>query len=729
MMTFLVPSALFGIFLLAIPVIIHLFKPRKMRQTPFSSLRWLRETPQRLSRRIRWHQVLLFLLRAGFILLLVLALAQPLIGTPEETHPVDRFIVLDVSRSMDYRAPDQPTPLDSAKRFAANLIEHGGKGDRTALLLTGSGTRMVSPPVHNGRSLLPGLKEVRAGDTDTNLSSALPIIRSLLAHRRPGTDVELWFLTDNHQRSWSQGTIASFLKDLPGTVRVRVIDFGVVAAQNAWIAGARLLSFKNPARRLLRVEVACAGDTAQKRTVHVGGVAGLAERKRDVKVEPGRPVVVDFLVPAGGNLRGQVAEIELTPHDSLPSDDRFFLNLDTPAALQILLVEGDTTPLETLRPGYYLRTAVDALAGSTNNALELVSRTSATAKAGDFAHADVILLAGVPELNRAQLDSLEKRVQSGGGLVLFLGPGLRHEFYNSQLFKPLRPSAGLLPLPLRQAVQPPGPGPLRNLRLTHPLLAPLYDPVLGDLGQARLLAFYRFAAAPAARDTVLAWAEDDVPAIVEHRVGAGKVLLFNMTANDEWSDLPRRKSFVPLVDRLLSYLSAGGVRRSFEAGEAVTLPLVDWREGEKVTVRTPDNKTLTPKLSTAHGRTFLHLDTLEKAGVYRVERSGGTVKGFAFVVRVGPGDSVLTAMDAATLKKWWEPARLEIVRHDEAAKRLAERTGVGDLWPWLIVLAGVLLLAETYFVYRLCPRPNPTAADAVVHKRGLLRPMGSSPAP
>src|SRR5258707_7040396 len=102
-MTFLAPTALIGALLLAIPIFVHLFRPRKMRRTPFSSLRWLKQTHQRLSRRIQWHRWLLFLLRAGCILLLVVALARPLVGGGAG-RPVDRFVVLDVGRSMAYEA-------------------------------------------------------------------------------------------------------------------------------------------------------------------------------------------------------------------------------------------------------------------------------------------------------------------------------------------------------------------------------------------------------------------------------------------------------------------------------------------------------------------------------------------------------------------------------------------------------------------------------------------------
>src|SRR5689334_178609 len=111
MFTLLAPTALAGLSLLAIPVIVHLLKPRKMRRTPFSSLRWLHLTQQRLSRRLRWHQVLLFLLRAAFIALLVLAVAKPIFTRQAASGPSERFVILDTSRSMGYHAGERPTPL------------------------------------------------------------------------------------------------------------------------------------------------------------------------------------------------------------------------------------------------------------------------------------------------------------------------------------------------------------------------------------------------------------------------------------------------------------------------------------------------------------------------------------------------------------------------------------------------------------------------------------------
>src|SRR5437764_1310806 len=122
MFTLLAPFALVASALLAIPVIIHLLKPKRVRTMPFSSLRWLRASQHKLSRRIQWHQVLLFLLRAAFLIALVLALAKPIFSTSGRREFTERFIILDVSRSMNYEETGKDTPFVRGRKIAGALL-------------------------------------------------------------------------------------------------------------------------------------------------------------------------------------------------------------------------------------------------------------------------------------------------------------------------------------------------------------------------------------------------------------------------------------------------------------------------------------------------------------------------------------------------------------------------------------------------------------------------------
>ena len=188
MFTLLAPFALAAAALLAIPIIIHLLKPKRVRTMPFSSLRWLRTSQHKLSRRIQWHQVLLFLLRAAFLLLLVFALAKPIFSTSGRRHFTERFIVLDVSRSMNYEQPGKDSPFVQAKKIARALLAQGLPGDRATVLLTANKTVALGPLAEDPTRYVARLEAARTGLGDTDLSSALAVLRPMLATPRPATN-------------------------------------------------------------------------------------------------------------------------------------------------------------------------------------------------------------------------------------------------------------------------------------------------------------------------------------------------------------------------------------------------------------------------------------------------------------------------------------------------------------------------------------------------------------
>ncbi|HZZ77951.1 MAG TPA: BatA and WFA domain-containing protein [Gemmataceae bacterium] len=716
-MTFLAPLALIGLLLLALPIIVHLFKPRKMKETPFSSLRWLKETHQRLSRRIQWHQWLLFLMRAGVIFFLVLALAKPLFGL-WGSQSVDRFVIVDASRSLAYRTPDQPTPFERATDLAGRYVQAARVGERTAVIVAGSAPRLLAAPGADASSALPTLKSLQASQADGSVSAALPLVQSLLP-TRPEREVEIVFLTDNLKGRWQEPDVRGFVTDLANPTRVKVIETGQAAGHNAWIADARAFKFSGDDDRFIIAAIGCNSEANATRSVRLAGIAGLPEDTQAATLKPGALTRVEFRIPASIDLQGQVAELRLEPNDGLASDDVFFVNLDTSLALRVLLIEPEAPGADGRNAGLYLRAAMSALALARNQAIELATRTPASVTPSDVQKSDVVLLAGAPDLPDSVLENLESRVRGGAGLALFLGPQLKASFANQKLFHAAQPTEGLLPMSLKD-IDSGKPGVLTRVRWTHPLLAPLQDPVLSDFARRRFHTYANLAGTPGKADAVLARFDDETPAIIEHPLGAGRVLVLNMSANDEWSDLPKRDSFVPFVERTLIHLSAG-VRKSVTVGEMVTLPLAEYQPGAEVKITRPTGSPLPARLLAQSGRTMLHLDEITEAGTYRIEIAGK--KPFVLVANAPRRDSALAAMDAKSLQDWWPGVELEVISADAAAEQLSQQSSHWPLWPLFVLLAGMLLVAETIYVHRLCPRANPKTVEAVVPNRGVLKPV------
>ena len=732
MFIFLAPLALFGLGLLSIPIVLHLFKPRRVRTIPFSSLRWLKASQHRLSRRIKWHQVILFLLRAAFIALLVLALARPIFSSGRVgAGSAERLIVLDTSRSMNYTVTGRATPIARGRQVAEKLLLEGLAGDRTAVLLSGRGAELLGPLVTDPGLYLTRLRAVGAGLGESDLGAALQIIPPMLLPKRPGASANLFLITDNMAQSWSQGGIARFMAEAGVPVRVHVIDVGPDLPQNAWIADAQTIKHDED-RRKVRVQLGAVGDEVQERTVRLSRVSGLPELTQKVSVQPGRLATVEFDIPAALELAGKVAQVSIEPGDALPSDDVSWLPLDARGVLEVLVIEPDSTQIAELQPGYHLRTALEALSFAEPGYLHITRRSDAEVKPEEIAQADVIILAEVPSLSEERLVALLRRVETGAGLVVFLGPAIDLTFYNTRLHDPLRPSMSLLPAEIGELVDVRKSGGslahISGIQWTHPLLARLLDPTFGDLAQVGFNRYYRLTFDEQKADTqVIAAVGQGAPAIVESALGDGRVLLFNTTANDAWSDLPRRKSYVPLIDRMLNHLGGGLRRGTFEIGEAVMLPLPRAEAEALVSVTTPGGRKVTPSVRTVAGRTVMQIEAVDEMGVYLA--SYKTVDGdrtLPFVVQAGRKDSALARVDRATLEKWWEPAELTVTAPSDDAGKIVQSERRLLLDPWMMALACAALLAEMVLVHWYCPKAHPkVTSESVLARHGFFAPAES----
>jgi len=123
-MQFLHPAFLYGLFLITIPVIIHLFKLRRYQTVYFSNLKFLGEAQTSHKNKARLKDILLLIIRSLLIIMLVLAFAQPFrsgdsIGMNRKAEVVGIYV--DHSMSMKNQGINGSL-LDQAKRMALEII-------------------------------------------------------------------------------------------------------------------------------------------------------------------------------------------------------------------------------------------------------------------------------------------------------------------------------------------------------------------------------------------------------------------------------------------------------------------------------------------------------------------------------------------------------------------------------------------------------------------------------
>src|SRR3954454_13939451 len=107
-MSFLAGGLLFGLLLASVPIIIHILNRRRFLTVDWPPMKYLKLTLKKNRKRIRFEQLLLLALRTLLVILLIFAVARPILsqstlanflpGKARTSH----VIVIDDSLSMGY---------------------------------------------------------------------------------------------------------------------------------------------------------------------------------------------------------------------------------------------------------------------------------------------------------------------------------------------------------------------------------------------------------------------------------------------------------------------------------------------------------------------------------------------------------------------------------------------------------------------------------------------------
>jgi hypothetical protein len=250
------------------------------------------------------------------------------------------------------------------------------------------------------------------------------------------------------------------------------------------------------------------------------------------------------------------AQATLRTKDALEIDNTRYATVVIPEPTRVLLVETRLSQRVFQQETFFLNLALDPTKDSTNpvpatfnlvetNPEDAFSKLSASPGRAAY---DLLILPGLKEIPAGAAKALESFVDTGGGLLLFLGDNVSAYRYNNELGK-------LLPAQLGDAAsaEPNLPWHMGEFNTNVTVFAPFRLPNSGDLHLAEFTK--RFTLTRSSESLQLASFDDDVPLLVTRAVGRGRVALVNSSADTSWNDWPKHKTFVPWLHGLGKYLT------------------------------------------------------------------------------------------------------------------------------------------------------------------------------
>jgi hypothetical protein len=745
---FVNPALLGGLALLSAPVIIHLLNKRRFTVVEWAAMDFLLAADSRTRRRLQLEDFLLLLLRILLLAVLVFAVARPLVQGFGSASEGERIVVLDDSFSME-AAGGTGTCFAAARDAASSQVEDAI--GRSIPVSVWSGTlpgESVKPLAVPAPAPTPGgvenpataaaaalLGDVRSRET-TDLSLRFAPLLSRLAEEAAAKKEPvlraLVVVSDLRAADWleSDGTrlradIAVALDDLKqrdalDALRLRLVDVGQPDGENCAITDVRLGTdhpfAKVPVRLIVEIRNFGAKDrkhvTGALEVGSLEGAASAAEAKAGYRVSHHIPLPAIETIAAG---KTATAEVEFTfdkagkyplvariDADRLPRDDTRQAVVEVRDGLRVVAVDGDPGEGRFSGESGFLLPAL-APRGSIPSGI-LPRRIAGEVAARDLEGADVLLFLNRQGLSAGEVALVEGFLRQGGGVGFFLGNRVSSGEYAALPFLPAKLGE------LRTA------SPRARLRLgAEPHAA--FEVFRGVEGASlEQVGFDRYhALAPAAGALVAARYSDadETPAIVDQAVGPGRVALFNLAADRDWSDWPTDPSYPIVLQEWIRYLAPRRLKgATVTAGDAIT-----WepRAGVKFTVLPPDG-IARPAVEQRRegevggGPTAVAFTETHRAGFYRIEAeraaAGIEVPAAALETRWlaccrAARDSDLTPAGEERLRAAFVAAGVEVSIGRDTAADAFRKTEEGETWRWFAWAAAFFLLGELCFAFWL----------------------------
>lgn len=715
-MTFLNLGLLAGLSAICIPLLVHLVHRHRVKAVRWGAMQFLQPVLRARPRRLRLEQLLLLLVRMSVPLLLALLMARPvwkgarsLLGDARTSL----VAVLDTSYSMDAgRSGDTAfsRALASIGEVAGNLKS----GSPVQIVEMGEIPRLLAPePAEEFVRGTPGFLQPRPGSGVASVAAALQSAAAILRQSRE-LDQQVVVFTDFQRVSFGEdarlGPALEAIRQLPHPARVTFFDVGRPFTDNVAVESLELskLSVGVGQKIELRAHLRNFGNVSYPDLKVVLRVDGKEQEVAQLELAPrlrGQVLFTHRFEKAGSH----TVEVEALA-DSLKADNVFFASVSVSDRLPVLLSDGDPGKGPMKGETDFAEIALQPYGSGRVDMADLISVAKIRPEEihpARLAKVAAVILANVADLDPSQVTALQDFVRNGGGLLVFPGERVDSAVYNATLFQEGR---GLLPFALEPpiAADPPGSASAVSVaeqRFDDPVLEIFNDPRNGRLSEASIRKWFRFREEPSpealGERKVLARLENGDVFLAEKQWGAGRVIQCATALDADWSNLPMRPVYLPLLQRLTVYSCGSSFpARNLEPGKPMVALLGADNAGKTLRLTLPDGIRVELPVSKQGARGVLEYSDTQKPGIYRLTLPDG--ERIHFAVNASRKESELKRLSEGEILDLARANGVDIVGsleeylQRERSLRFGRELWKPLLWGLLAVVLAELILAQCF---------------------------------
>lgn len=748
---FLNPWMLLGSLAVASPILIHLLNKRRFKIVEWAAMDFLFEAEKKNKRRVQIENMILLLLRCLAMLLIAFMLARPflpsgMIGAFAQSRQLERIVVIDDSLSQRVLVDSMPAmqkTKESVKELLRGFASSNETEDWVSVWLTSDPSQRLIDYKPLTESTLPEIlqviEQIECADQVADYSASLGELDRYLQGQRENVGRAVYLYSDLRDRDWrplanqdAEAAPKNIAKRVGlNSVGTFVVDTGGEQDQNLAITGIRpdglLVSDKSVSflvdvtnfgkQTVNEISVLFQVNDSQAEYESIG-VLGPGKTETLVfnyffnRPAPNDVLSLDKQKSSVRNFRIR-AEIdrqslgEDLKQDQLIEDSSRFYAARILNGIPVLLVDGDPSAISERSETHYLQSL-----NVPGTGLAMTDVTVSELETISLVDYQIIFLCNVDEASPDRIRELTKWVQDGGSLVFMPGNRVRASTFNDAFH---RDGNGLSPMKLDRMAGDPTMSRWVNFEpdpQVHPSLRIILESDASSLGKIDVFSWWTSVLdeneiGKTVSVPLRLTDKDNSAAMVDQSLGDGRVVVFSIPGDGDWTMWPSSPTYAPVMIDLIDYLLGQSKEAStILLGDSIRQSIDLSAFSNRATLRDPAEESVeavAKPSADADADSIIQevaFENARRAGFYdlKFQRHDGGTESTLFASNYDPAESRLARLTPTEQSDFFTGENLQLVSGEELASQSVSGSNT-EIWLQVLMVLFGILVTEQLLAY------------------------------
>ncbi len=632
-MQFKHPEILYALFLLLIPIFIHLFQLRRFQKVDFTNVAFLKKVTIQTRKSSQLKKWLTLLMRLLALACIIIAFAQPITASKAALNTKKETVVyIDNSFSMQAKGAKGPI----LERALQDLFDKTDGTEKLSWFTNSSERKNASPQDFKNEVL-----SIAYSQNQLTPSQVLLKANQLFSNEK---DVlkRLVYLSDFQQKE--------AFPEIPEDLIVDAVQLKPVKASNIAIDSVFVAS-KNASTTQLKVKVSQRGEESSETPISLFNKEKLIAK-----------TAIDFSGNANGtvtfdidNSEGFIGKLELN-EPNLPFDNTLFFSINKPGKIKILAINEAN--------GNFLQRLFE------KEEFQFTQQTFKTLNYNEIHDQNFIVLNELKEIPASLATALKAFSDDGGSILMIPASEVDLNSYNNFL---LSMALGTLSEEKIQEKK------ITKIIFSHPLFKDVFEKEVANFQYPKVNSFYDIST----NATSAIGFEDNQPFLLQKN----KTYLFTAAINKENSNFQNSPLVVPTIYNMaLQSLPLPRLYYSIGEQNSIAVP-VKLGPDEILTIKDSTTQFIPLQQTKANFVLITTTDKPDKASNYQIGKENEFLENISY--NYSRSESELQYLNPED----WEGVEV-YSSVDDLFDSISEANSINSFWKWFAIFALLFLLFE-----------------------------------